>query len=53
MVAVIQLAIMLGATAGGLLFDASGYRATFYLSAGLLAASGLLAMLAARARPTL
>jgi predicted MFS family arabinose efflux permease len=26
MVAVVQLAIMLGATVGGILFDASGYR---------------------------
>jgi len=50
MVAVVQLAIMLGALVGGLLFDASGYRATFTLSAGLLCAAGVLAVLAARAR---
>jgi len=49
MVAVIQLAIMLGATLGGLLFDASGYRATFHLSAGLLVAAAVLALLAGRA----
>jgi len=49
MVAVVQLAIMLGATLGGLLFDASGYRATFLLSAGLLLAAAVLALLAGRA----
>ncbi|WP_306395502.1 MFS transporter [Telluria beijingensis] len=48
MVAVIQLAIMLGATVGGLLFDASGYRATFQLSAGLLVAAAVLALVAGR-----
>ncbi|AWL04899.1 MFS transporter [Massilia oculi] len=47
MVAVVQLAIMLGATLGGLLFDAGGYRATFYLSAGLLATAAVVALLAA------
>jgi predicted MFS family arabinose efflux permease len=42
MVAVVQLAITLGATLGGVLFDRSGYVATFGLSAGLLvAAAGL------------
>ena len=42
MVAIVQLAITLGATLGGLLFDRSGYQATFALSAVLLtAASGL------------
>jgi predicted MFS family arabinose efflux permease len=50
MVAVVQLAIMLGALVGGLLFDASGYRATFTLSAGLLVAAAVLAALAGRAR---
>ena len=48
MVAVVQLAIMLGATLGGLLFDVSGYRATFYLSASLLVAAAVLAVLAGR-----
>lgn len=33
MVAIIQLAITLGATAGGLLFDWQGYQATFILTA--------------------
>ena len=42
MVAVVQLAITLGATFGGLLFDASGYQATFAASACLLViAAGL------------
>lgn len=49
MVAVVQLAIMLGATVGGVLFDWSGYRATFEASAGLLVIAAILAMLAARA----
>lgn len=48
MVAVVQLAISLGATVGGLLFDLSGYRATFGASAVMLTASGLAAMLVAR-----
>jgi predicted MFS family arabinose efflux permease len=43
MVAVIQLAIALGATAGGAVYDASGYRGTFALSAGALCVSALLA----------
>ena len=48
MVAVIQLAIMLGATVGGLLFDARGHAATFAASALLLALSALLAWFAGR-----
>ncbi|NNG23472.1 MFS transporter [Telluria aromaticivorans] len=48
MVAVVQLAIMLGALVGGLLFDASGYRATFSLGAGLLVVAAVFAVLAAR-----
>ncbi|MTW11125.1 MFS transporter [Pseudoduganella eburnea] len=48
-VAVVQLAIMLGATAGGLLFDVSGYQATFFMSAALLLAAAATAWLAARA----
>lgn len=47
-VAVVQLAIALGATLGGILFDASGYRASFGLSVAVLALSALLAWLAAR-----
>lgn len=45
MVAVIQLAITLGAAAGGLLYDQSGYRSTFTVSAVALFASGLIAWL--------
>jgi predicted MFS family arabinose efflux permease len=48
-VAVVQLAIGLGATLGGVLFDASGYRATFGLGAVLLVVAAALAALAARA----
>jgi predicted MFS family arabinose efflux permease len=43
MVAVVQLAITAGAAGGGLLFDASGYQATFTFSAAILAASALIA----------
>lgn len=43
MVAVVQLAIMSGATVGGVIFDRSGYAATFYLSAILLLGGGLAA----------
>jgi predicted MFS family arabinose efflux permease len=43
MVAVIQLAIALGATVGGVMYDASGYRSTFAISAAALCASALLA----------
>jgi predicted MFS family arabinose efflux permease len=50
MVAVVQLSIMLGATVGGLLFDASGYRATFGAAAVTLLAAAALAVLAARSR---
>mgnify|MGYP003454884868 CR=1 FL=1 len=48
MVAIIQLAIASGATVGGLVFDSSGYRATFELSAALLGVAAVLAFLAAR-----
>jgi predicted MFS family arabinose efflux permease len=43
MVAVIQLAIALGATAGGFIYDRSGYESTFAVSAAALCASALLA----------
>ncbi|MFC0385999.1 MFS transporter [Muricoccus vinaceus] len=43
MVATVQLAITLGATVGGLLFDSSGYEATFVVSALLLALAALAA----------
>jgi predicted MFS family arabinose efflux permease len=49
MVAVVQLAIALGATVGGILFDGFGYRATFGASAVVLAAAAGMALLAARA----
>ncbi|EKS9799923.1 MULTISPECIES: MFS transporter [Burkholderia] len=48
MVAVVQLAIGLGATIGGLLFDLHGYRATFAMSAALLAFAAGLAVVAGR-----
>ena len=48
MVAVVQLAITLGAAGGGLLFDAAGYRATFLASAVLLSAAAVFARLDAR-----
>ena len=43
MVAVVQLAIMLGATCGGLLFDGIGYQATFGASALVLVIAAILA----------
>jgi predicted MFS family arabinose efflux permease len=49
MVAVVQLAIMFGATVGGLAYDHSGYRATFHLSAAMLVLAAVFAALAARA----
>ncbi|VFR88935.1 Putative transcriptional regulator [plant metagenome] len=51
MVAVIQLCIALGSTAGGLLFDASGYRSTFLLSAFVLLVAAVLARLTSRSQP--
>jgi predicted MFS family arabinose efflux permease len=48
MVAVIQLAITLGATAGGLLYDRVGYQATFIASGCLLLLAALLAKLLTR-----
>lgn len=47
MVAVVQLAIAVGATVGGLLFDQAGHRPTFLASAALLLASMAAACLAA------
>lgn len=49
MVAVVQLAIGLGSTVGGLLFDMNGYQSTFVASAVLLLISAFLAFLASRA----
>lgn len=48
MVAIIQLAIAAGATLGGVVFDLSGYQATFALSAALLCIAAMLAWAAAR-----
>ena len=47
MVAVIQLAITLGGTLGGFLFDRGGYVPTFLISAALLCASALVALMSA------
>ena len=48
MVAAIQLAITLGASAGGFLFDRAGYETTFAVSAAILCGSALLALAASR-----
>ncbi|HEX8126067.1 MAG TPA: MFS transporter [Allosphingosinicella sp.] len=48
MVAVVQLAITLGAAGGGLLFDLAGHQATFLVSAGLLGAAAVLGLLSTR-----
>lgn len=48
MVAVIQLAITLGASVGGLLFDGWGYQAAFAASAAILVLSALVALLASQ-----
>jgi predicted MFS family arabinose efflux permease len=48
MVAVVQLAIALGATTGGVLYDLHGYRATFAMSAALLVCAAALAFVAGR-----
>ncbi|WP_259644878.1 MFS transporter [Pseudomonas cichorii] len=50
LVAVVQLAIMLGATLGGVLFDHYGYSATFEMSAALLIISAVLTVMTARAQ---
>ncbi len=49
MVAIVQLAITLGATMGGIVFDAAGPRAEFLASAGLLAVAALAAFAIGRA----
>lgn len=49
MVAIIQLAIAAGATLGGVVFDLSGYQATFALSAALLCMAAILARAASTA----
>ncbi|MGL3211340.1 MFS transporter [Bradyrhizobium sp. BR 1433] len=50
MVAVVQLAITAGAAGGGVLFDSSGYRATFLFSAVILALSSLVILVGALRR---
>ncbi len=49
MVAIVQLAITLGATMGGIVFDAAGPRAEFLASAGLLGIAALAAVAIGRA----
>ena len=51
-VAIVQLCIASGATVGGLLFDASGYRATFGAAAAMLVVAAVLAAFTARAART-
>lgn len=50
MVAIVQLAITLGATLGGVVFDMAGARVEFLASAGLLVAATLAAFALARRR---
>jgi predicted MFS family arabinose efflux permease len=50
MVAVIQLAIALGSTVGGLLFDGLGYRSTFMASAAVLLCAAVITVLTARSQ---
>ena len=50
MVAVIQLAIALGSTIGGVLFDTNGYQSTFAASAVVLLAAAFLTFLTARSQ---
>ncbi|WP_372380916.1 MFS transporter [Xanthomonas sp. NCPPB 1754] len=50
MVAVIQLAIALGSTVGGLLFDSTGYQSTFMASAGVLLLAAFLTFLTWRSQ---
>jgi predicted MFS family arabinose efflux permease len=49
MVAIIQLAITMGASVGGAFYDVGGYQSTFGISAAILCASALLAYAAWRA----
>ena len=50
MVAVIQLAIALGSTVGGMLFDHSGYRSTFVASATVLLLAAFLSLMTSRSQ---
>ena len=47
MVAVVQTSIAIGSTLGGVLFDSTGHRGTFLVSAGVLLAAAVLAFQAA------
>lgn len=49
MVAVVQFSIGLGSTAGGVLFDSSGYESTFVASSILLLVAAFLAVATSRA----
>jgi predicted MFS family arabinose efflux permease len=48
MVAIVQLAIAVGSTVGGVLFDALGYQSTFIASAAMLTLATLLTFLTSR-----
>jgi predicted MFS family arabinose efflux permease len=50
MVAVVQLAVTTGAAGGGVLFDSSGYRATFLFSTVILALSSFVILVGALRR---
>lgn len=50
MVAVIQLAIALGSTVGGVLFDSSGYQGTFAASATVLLFAAFLSLMTSRSQ---
>lgn len=52
LVAVVQLAIALGSTVGGLLFDTSGYQSTFVVSTVLLLIAAFLTFLTSRSETT-
>lgn len=52
MVAVVQLSIASGSTAGGLLFDLHGHQSTFMASAALLLIASLLTWLTSRSEAT-
>lgn len=51
-VAVVQMSIALGSTAGGLLFDHNGYRSTFFASAAILVVCAVLTVVTARRSPS-
>lgn len=53
LVAVVQMAIALGSTMGGLLYDNSGYQSTFLTSAALLLVSAVLTLMTARTAASL